>query len=199
MTIRADKLSWPIGWPRTPASERINNSAFKVTPDKAYRELRRELLRLADDDNIVISSNMPIRLDGMPYAEASAQRLKDPGVAVYFTMGGKPMAMARDAFILPGQNVRSLGLAVEALRAVERHGGSYMMARSFQGFAELPAPGSIHWSTVLKVPRTATRLQITEAYLRLAQERHPDKAGGSDTMMAELNAARDQALAEVRS
>ena len=31
-------------------------------------------------------------------------------------------------------------------------------------------------------------------YQRLASERHPDKQGGSNAAMAELNAARDQAL-----
>jgi curved DNA-binding protein CbpA len=43
--------------------------------------------------------------------------------------------------------------------------------------------------------RDASREAIEAAYKRLARQRHPD-AGGSDALMAELNAARAKAIEE---
>jgi DnaJ-domain-containing protein 1 len=61
------------------------------------------------------------------------------------------------------------------------------------GFAALPAPVIRPWWAVLEVSPTATRDAIATSYWRLARERHPD-AGGSNELMAELNAARAAAL-----
>jgi DnaJ-domain-containing protein 1 len=93
------------------------------------------------------------------------------------------------------ENLHSLALTIEAMRAIERHGGALMMERAFEGFASLPAPGSASWWSVLQVRPTASAPEIEAAFRRLARERHPD-AGGSDAMMAELNAARAHALKE---
>ena len=41
---------------------------------------------------------------------------------------------------MPYANIRSLALAVKAMRAIERYGGGHMMERSFAGFAQLPPP-----------------------------------------------------------
>jgi curved DNA-binding protein CbpA len=54
------------------------------------------------------------------------------------------------------------------------------------------------WQAVLELRELLQpkRDDIERAYRRLAMERHPDK-GGSDAAMAELNAARDEALQEL--
>lgn len=189
---RAYPLQWPDGWPRTRDSERKGWSSFRVTGDKALKELRHEL-RLLGAQDVVISTNAAVRQDGLPYADAARRKISDPGVAVYFTLKKRQMVMARDAFAKIEDNVRSITLAIEAIRAIERHGGSAMMERAFSGFSALPPPRD-HWA-ILGIPPTSTIDEIEETYRRLARKAHPD-AGGSTAGMAELNAARDAAVTE---
>lgn len=183
-------LAWPDGWPRTPETQRQRNSPFKVESNKCRRELMDELRRLGAS-NVVISSDVPVRQDGSPYADAARRIIRNPGVALYFTLNGRQMVMARDKFERVEDNLRSIGLAIEAIRAVERHGGATMMERAFAGFAALPPPRSPF--DVLGVPPTASIDDIERAFKTKARRAHPD-AGGSTALMAELNAARDQAL-----
>src|SRR5204862_2536341 len=105
---------------------------------------------------------------------------------------------------------RSLGIAIEAMRAIERHGGGHMMQRSFDGFAQLPPPGGhgYHkkpWRTVLEMPLSVYGALPTEAqtviaeatYKKMARKAHPDQDGGSPEEMAELNLAIEDARAEL--
>jgi hypothetical protein len=190
MTI-AYPLQWPDGWPRAKAVDR-KPARFQTTWAKTLDKLGKEV-RLLGGSPPIISSNVNLRRDGFPYADMAQDRIPDPGVAVYFTMRNKPRVMARDAHPTMHENLHSLALTIEAMRAIERHGGSLMMERAFEGFASLPAPGSASCWDILQVKPYASREEIEANYRRLARERHPD-AGGSDAMMAELNAARVQAL-----
>jgi hypothetical protein len=183
-------LTWPDGWPRTPERSRKQYSPFKVNSDKARRELLDELRKMGAR-HIVVSSNVPVRQDGMPYADAARRVIADPGVAVYFALKDKPLVMARDLYWRVEDNLRSIGLGVAAIRAVERHGGSYMMERAFSGFTALPAPRSC-WE-ILGISPGASEATIRTAWRSKAAEAHPD-VGGSTDAMATLNRARDEAL-----
>jgi hypothetical protein len=44
-------------------------------------------LRLASGKDVVVSSNVPLRSDGLPYAQSG--RLEDPGIAAYFKYNKK--------------------------------------------------------------------------------------------------------------
>jgi hypothetical protein len=99
MTIESYPLHWPAGWPRSTWSQR-GKSRFNGQTVSQIKELQREL-RLLGARNVVISSNVPVRQDGLPYADAAKRRYDDPGVAVYFTLKGKPLAMARDRYWTP--------------------------------------------------------------------------------------------------
>jgi hypothetical protein len=188
-------LSWPQGWPRTPAGRRKKSKFGSNLGISQHTKLRNEL-RLLGATHVVISSNVAIRGDGLPYAAEGRRRYDDPGVAVWFVLDGKSRSMARDPYHTPWENVRSLVLAIEAMRSLERHGGSAMVERAFEGFAALPAPkAKRHWADVLQVTRTATTEIIQANFRRLARDRHPDR-GGSGELMAELNQAREEALAE---
>jgi DnaJ-class molecular chaperone len=69
------------------------------------------------------------------------------------------------------------------------------MERAFTGFEALPAPGGHakrQWWQVLGVNRNATPEEIKTAYRRQAMAYHPDH-GGSEALMAELNAAYNEA------
>ena len=221
--VEAYPLCWPEGWDRTVAHlrksgsqfvtrERVyldNNSWFssrQITPDHARRMLVDELGRLKAK-GVVISTNVPLRADGEMHAGAARVKISDPGVAVYFQLKGKPMVMASDAFDNIASNLRSLGLAIEALRQLERHGGGVMMERAFAGFTALPAPeGSAPkrpWWTVMNYsadPQERLDLSVEEVEARfrtLAKRRHPDVDGGSAELMTELNEAREQAVREI--
>jgi DnaJ domain len=115
----------------------------------------------------------------------------DPGAAVYFRRKKEQMVMAVDRFKTTAANLRSITLAISAMRTLERHGGAPMADRAFAGFVALPAPQSC-WE-VLGIKPGANPHEIERAYRAHAVQRHPDR-GGSNAAMAELNDARDKAL-----
>lgn len=191
---QAHPLHWPDGWPRTDPWKRTFHPLFTHGIARAFQDLRWEIERLGGK-NIVISSNLQMRQDGTAPLAGQSQP-DDPGVAAYFTLDDQPMTMAHDRWAKAEHNARSLFLAIEGMRQMQRHGGGHMVKRAFSGFAALPPPGAKPWWDVLGIPRdTRDRKTILAAYQALAKERHPD-AGGSDAAMAELNAARDAAMKE---
>lgn len=172
--MEAFPLHWPAGWPRH-KGQQDSDRLFRGPSyqwDRVYRGLVQEVQRIGGE-RVIVSSNQPIRHDGLPYAQT--RNIADTGVAIYFTRGGKQMVMAQDRFCSIIGNMRSLTLALDGLRQMERHGGGVMLERAFEGFAALPSPGSAHWSTILGVSPEATRAEIDAAYRRLARERHPDQ------------------------
>lgn len=197
MSASAYPLSWPDGWPRTPASAREDSRLrFKgrgnqpVTLETARKALCNELAKLRASA-VVISTNLPLRNDGFPRAEAARLRLDDPGAAIYFTLKKRPMVMACDRYDAPSANLRSVGLAIEAMRQLERHGGGAMMERAFAGFAALPPP--LDCWRILGLSPGSDRATVEHQYRMLARDHHPDR-GGSSARMAEINQARDMAL-----
>ena len=48
--------------------------------------------------------------------------------------------MAMDRFTSVAGNLRSLTLAIEAMRQLNRHGGGTMMERAFAGFVAIAPP-----------------------------------------------------------
>lgn len=198
MSAEAFPLDWPEGWPRTAEWKRESDSKFaqnrELTIDRARRLLTDELRRLGATQ-VVVSSNLQLRQDGFPLGK-QAKVLRDPGVAVYFMLKKRPMVMARDAYKSAAGNMRSLALAIEAMRQLERHGGSTMMERAFQGFAAIAPPDwKKPWREVFGV-KPDWHGDITALYREKAKNRHPD-SGGSDTLMAELNVAYGEAKREL--
>lgn len=185
-------LTWPEGWPRTSWDKRKAYSQFKTTFERARSELTNEL-RMLGAKNVVISSWLPLRRDGLPYADQARRRLDDPGVAVYFTLRDRQMVMARDAFGSIHDNLRSIGLGIAHLRGLERHGGGTMMERAFEGFAALPAPGSRDCWSVLGLKPGAAADDIERQFRALAMKHHPDRGGDVQEFHA-VKAARDNAL-----
>lgn len=179
-------LQWPAGWERT---KHPRYGRFKTNFANARDSLMAEL-RLMGARYPVLSTNIPLRRDGLPYARQAQP--DDKGVAVYFEWKGRSMVFACDQWTRVEDNVQAVRKTIEALRGIERWGASDMMERAFTGFTALPPPGKQKWWEVLQVPRDADDYSITAAYRRLAMERHPDH-GGSDALMAELNEAYKQA------
>lgn len=173
-----------------------------MTINVATTRLRGELRRFGvREANIIISTNLRLRLDGLPYSDQRAPQ--DPGAAVYWTdpFNKQPRCMAIDRYTKVEQNIAALAATIEAMRAIERHGGAIVLERAFTGFAALPPPivagMKRDWQAVLELQDLLlpTREDVEKAYRRLASKHHPDK-GGSHAAMSELNQARDDALKE---
>lgn len=175
MTIEAYPLAWPAGWNRTPTFRR-QPGAFKVTLATARDGLLQEIRQLGGR-HPVLSSNMMLRQDGLPYA--SQRKPEDPGIAVYFDYKGRQMCFACDKYSGVESNARAIQLSIAAIRGLGRWGASDMLDRAFTGFVALPSNSS-HWSDVLGVPRTAGKDEIEAAYRRLRSQHHPDKGGDGD-------------------
>ena len=187
MTIEAFPLYWPEGWKRTTYPSR---SAFKTGFGAARVYLSAEISRMGGT-SVIISTNVPLRNDGMP--RASAPEPKDKGVAVYFKRKGKDFSFACDKFDRTQDNIYAIAKTIDALRGIERWGASDMMERAFSGFKALPSEtdGESWWS-ILDCEPSATAEEIDRAYKIKVRQVHPD-AGGSHEAMRKVNLARDAA------
>ena len=204
MSETAYPLSWPVGWDRAAGRQSAGNRFKNNTFVRARESLGHELDLLGARD-VILSTNVPLRIDGQPRGDWR-DVLPDPGVAVYFTLNGRAMAMARDEFTHVSDNLRSLALAIEFMRGMHRHGGAAMVDRVFTGFTALPGPGAAALScwVILGIPAPtggvmgppAIADEIDAAYRAKAMRLHPD-VGGSEAAMAELNVARNQAMKEI--
>lgn len=194
-------LQWPDGWPRTPPEKRRDNWRYKVPPGKARAELVDEVSKVEGVRDIVLSTNMPVRKDGYPYANASSYP-KDPGAAIYWTDGeGRTWSLACDMWTMLHHNLRALYYTVAGIRQIERSGASQLLERAYRGFNALPADAGQTrgwWRQVFGIPEDAlvTRAHIEEIYRKLVRTRHPDYGGTHDEMVL-LNRARDAAMAEL--
>jgi|SRR5437899_6454524 len=205
-------LCWPQNWKRTIA--RIEAQFGKT--DKRYQDgiahysgksrlsiadainrIAEELHRLGvKEENCIVSTNIPLNLSGTPRGDRSEP--SDPGAAIYWTHKGKAQCMAIDRYRRVADNLAAIAATLEALRAIERHGGGSILERAFLGFAALPAATSRQWRQVLEFGDTTPSLETIERRFReRARLLHPDKIGGDHDRMTELNVAHDEALREL--
>lgn len=192
-------LAWPDGWPRTPQTDQKNgDQAFKRPSESGWakpwtfaaaRDALVEAIGRQGAMTCVVSTNFS--LDRRFLAVEGKRRPADQGVAIYFQRRGKPYVMACDRYGDAEGNMRSLTLALEALRQLERHGGGTMLERAFAGFVALPAPKKSH--EILGVLAVATADEIQKAWRARIGSAHPDQ-GGTEAAAAEINAARDDML-----
>jgi hypothetical protein len=199
-------LAWPTGWERTPAHKRTH-SQFG---DRRYGHQRTNLdawardhlvdqVRLLGGRGLVLSTNIELRRDGLPYANRRAP--DDTGVAVYWlTRDNEWRVVACDRWKRIWENMRAIGLTLEALRGLERWGASGVLERAFQGFKVLPGSNDElaqqGWRQVLGVDDDGDLVNAEAHYRALSKLHHPDR-GGDPARMAQLNAAIAQARREL--
>ena len=206
-------LSWPEGWKRT---QHRNAAKFNKSREQKYNEQNQPIyagktrLSVADavrrvlaelermsikDDDIIISTNVPLRLDGLPRSD---QEPSDPGVAVYWQKKGQPAmrCMAIDRYTRVADNLAAVAATLDAMRAIERHGGAEILNRAFLGFAALPEKASQPWREVLGIEGSASAQLIEERFRALVQVHHPDK-GGDRNKFEQIVQARDAARMEL--
>jgi hypothetical protein len=217
--IQAYPLQWPAGWRRTESFRRerakfskgksswepngtggtnwVSGKKELTVADGVARVLE-ELGRMnVSRDDVVISTNVPTRLDGLPRGDARVPQ--DPGAAVYWRKKNETRCMAIDRYNRVQDNLAAIAATLEAMRAIERHGGASILDRAFQGFSALAAP-EVWWQTLGLSGPNATREQIDHAYKRLVMQHHPDRGTDADRderteRTARINRARDLGLA----
>lgn len=198
-------LSWPEGWTRTPAY-RVRDGRFlrnKQLPSimEGLNRVLRELDAMGvRKDDVLISTNVPTRLDGMPRSDQ--REPSDRAVAVYWRKDQKSdmQCIAIDIYNRVADNLCAVAATLEALRAIERHGGAQVQERSFRGFKALSnETGARGWRQVLGLKEgvTYSRAEVEAQYKAAAKLCHPDTPGGSNEAMAAVNAAREQAFKEL--
>jgi hypothetical protein len=227
--INAYPLTWPDGWKRTPRSVRENgrfnvkvrgthstyeNGVKREVPNSYVRSrdltvsdavgrILQSLERMgADRQNAIISTNVLTRLDGMPRSGERAP--DDPGAAVYWVPYGKAASarrcMAIDRYTTVADNLAAIGATLEAMRAIERHGGAEILDRAFTGFLALPEKASTPWRDVLGIPSSGgASVDVIELkFKELARLHHPDR-GGDPEQFHRIVEAHDAAKREMRS
>lgn len=186
--VEAYPLCWPVGYPRT---ERPQSARFDTTFAKSRDAILAEVRRFGGRD-CIISSNIPTKRDGNPYANFSQPA--DRGIAVYFTYQGEQVVFACDKWAVCEDNLQAIRKAIEAFRGLERWGVSDLLKRAFTGFKAIPETTTAQaWYNVLGVKENASADEIKSAYRNLSKVLHPD-AGGNPDSFHELTNAYQQGL-----
>ena len=188
---QAYPLQWPTGWPRTRKPQR---SRFDTTLAVARDCLLDELRRLGAGD-VVISTDIRTRNDGLPYA--NAREPVDRGVAVYFTRHGRQQCIPCDRWDRVQDNLQAVRKTIEALRGLDRWGARQIVDAAFTGFVALPESLPDDWRSVLGVPPECKSLsEVRDRYRRRRREYHPDH-GGDPEMFHAVQKAWEQAQQEL--
>lgn len=195
MNSKQSPLQWPIGRVRVqiPGHPKFKAGSIVEEAQNIYREIR-----LMGGSDVVISSNMQYKADGMPFFR---QSVSDTGVAVYFkNANGEEQCIPCDSWITLEQNMRAISKTIDAMRGIERWGGKALMNAAFSGFKQLPSAiiteppkdrVKREWWQVLNVDRYASAPEVKQAYRKAQTLTHPD-GGGSDQDFQEVQAAYEE-------
>lgn len=188
--IEAYPLYWPIGYPRS--NQQVRSRFDPVSLGVCRNEMLLELKRFHAKD-IIISTNFPLRKDGLFQATAPRGGIADQGVAVYFTLEGERMVLCCDKWHNIASNIIAITKTIYAMRGMDRWGVSDMIKRAFTGFKALPEPKG--WWDILGVDKDASEDEIKRAYRKQAMEHHPDR-GGNIHQFNLINAAYNKGLSQ---
>lgn len=214
-------LSWPAGWPRTKPADRrsarfrrtesVYSAALgrnytdrrEITVSSALDRVVREIERMGvPHQKIIFSTNVELGRNGWPLS--NRRDPDDPGVAVYWTDPAtkQQQCMAIDIYDSVAGNIAAVAATLDAMRAIERHGGAQILKRAFQGFTALPST-----TTALSLEQAADVLSrrsfnipasaiirnadnARSAYRAAAGKTHPDAGGSTDEFQLVQEARR---------
>lgn len=186
---QAYPLQWPDGWKR---SKYRRTARFNTKLTQARDSLIREI-KLLGGRLPILSTNVELRRDGLPYA--NRRHPDDPGVAVYFEYNKQQMCFACDQWTKIRDNVQAIRKTIEAFRGMERWGASDMMNRAFTAFTALPSLPS--WREALNCHGVNDIKEVTRRYKVLRSACHPDKGAGNGHAFYRVNQAYDEAVKEL--
>lgn len=186
---------FPLCWPSTIArSKSRHKSQFRTSLAQALKNVKDSLRLFASDSGkpvsgIVISSNVTL----------GNAKPADPGVSIWFVWDGLSVCIPVDRYESVEANLQAIHYILEARRTEIRHGTLALVRATFTGFLALPSPQPRSCWDVLGLDgddRTLRVVDVEQAFKKLAKTSHPD-AGGNADKMAELNAARADAVSQL--
>lgn len=101
--------------------------------------------------------------------------------------------VARATISIP-LDMAAIAASLNALRAIERHGGAQILERAFAGFTALANPDSFDPWEALGLKPGASREAIDAAFRHKSKECHPDAPGGSTEAFQRIERARRMVL-----
>lgn len=184
MSITAFPLAWPLHFPRTKYRE---TGRFHTGIARALGNVEASLEKFAKDSHkelcdVVISSNVT----------RAIQRPEDPGIAVWALWDGMQVCIPVDRYTSVSNNLQAVHYIIEARRSELRHGSLELVRAAFRGSLLATPQSGQQWWEVLEVDERASKEEIRAAYRRKVSTHHPDK-GGDTNLMAEINAAFEEA------
>lgn len=200
LQVDAFPCAWPVGWLRTPLQKRKFSNYQKSFVD-SRDSIVSQLKRLGAKE-IIVSTNQPLRRDGLPAAVTIEP--EDPAVAVYWVDDQGSRVIACDRWRKLRENMRAVDVSIGALAALQRAGATQILEKAYDGFAALAADNQRQrpWRVVFGaepeyVPQSFEELK--SLYHKLLLTVHPDVqgSGGSNEALRELMAAYKQASAEL--
>ncbi|MEZ0147991.1 MAG: J domain-containing protein [Candidatus Reddybacter sp.] len=192
--ITASPLTWPPQHPRTNEGDRIygrfgkkDGHGYGMTNITIAEGVKRVIKQIAaysrvghpyraHPDDVIISTNLLLRNDGLPRSNQKSPQ--DPGVAVYFTLDDEPRCIPCDSYLRIADNLAAIAATLEALRTVERH-GSNMFDAVFTGFTPLPSPDQVSattWRHILDYWDDDID-ECKKLYRKASSRTHPDNGG----------------------
>lgn len=181
-------LHWPIGYSRT---QKPANSSFRRTFADA-RDLVLDEIKRFTGSNLILSTNIPLRRDGIPYGNYG--KLEDNGVAVYFTYKSNQVVFACDKWTDVADNMNAIALTLKAIRDMDRWGVSDMINRTFTGFKALPEKSDAKtWYQILGVAQDAGWEMVKSSYRELIKKYHPDMSTGDQEKYIQVDNAFKEA------
>jgi hypothetical protein len=191
-SYRAYPLTWPDGYPRTKKTIRARFDDWTV--HRSREELEHEI-RLFGGKDLIVSSNLELKLDGTP--RSGQKQPSDTGVAIYFTRNNVNFSMPEDLYDTVNDNLHALVLTLQNLRGIERWGGVHMVERAFKGFTQLPDPNTKEWWEELHLSRDSSLELVSLRHKELAKQYHPDnKETGDADMFIRIQSAYEKAKKE---
>lgn len=143
MAINNFPLSWPEGWPRKTKRVRARfakgaGNVFSPSRQLSVADGVQRCLTVLQrmdvpDWNVIVSTNVPVRNDGLP--RSGVAEPKDPGAAVYFRKHNSAendrKVMAIDQYDRVADNLAAIAATLDAMRSIERYGGAQILERGF--------------------------------------------------------------------
>ncbi len=161
--VEAYPLHWPAAKPRNTRPERARFGDHSVS--WATNQMLHEI-RLLGGRNVVVSTNLLLRNDGLP--RSGQRRVDDQAVAVYFELDKDQKCFAVDRWDRVEHNLWAIYKSIEALRGLSRWGAKDMVDAAFRGFQALPPPSS----------ESLSHLDRSELK-QLIKDHHPDTGDGN--------------------
>jgi hypothetical protein len=167
-------------WPGEPTPEhKKKEGRFRATYAQTLDLLEYELGMLKAKHIAVEAyfSRDQIRNDGWPLSKANPSK---SGVIRSFTGKTGELSFPCDTYRTFDDNLRAIGLAMEALRAVDRYGVT-QHSQQYKGWAKLPpAPGTMKANDALTFLALCSAIPVVDAdsfvraYREGAKKLHPD-------------------------